>query len=78
MGPAARKNGEEPRNCTGVSHQTSTKLHEINWVLLQKIHTIMGSTINRYGAKSIAETQMQRESLIKKNQFFCGNLIIDN
>jgi len=46
MGRAAEKNGEEPRNCTGVSHETSTKLHEINWVLMQKKYIIMGSIIS--------------------------------
>jgi len=62
MGPAAEKNGEQPRNCTGVSHEMSTKLHEINWVLLLKIHIIMGSiiTVMELGLLSKTECKENR------------------
>jgi hypothetical protein len=42
MGPAAGRNGKEPHDCPRVSHKRSTKLHETNWVLLQKIHITKG------------------------------------
>jgi hypothetical protein len=72
IGPAVREHCEHVRNCcTRVSYETSTKLQEINWVLLKKMYITMGSIIKRHRARSTVENWMQRESLIEQIHFMC-------